>query len=197
VGCVARGGRHHFVSNGASTASGIVFLRSRSEGSDSQISEGHRKWSQALLYDNIREVGGGRVHLGCRGDAGSGHGWSATNSVIWNHDFDGGKGFVEDPPQGRNWAFGVGNYGRMTEYCGDVPSGHIEQQPGRVLRQESLYEAQLCDRLRRADGSHEPPEITGPPDSCQAPPSSCAGQTCCEPVPGGCNLCVPFGHPCP
>ena len=143
--CHATNGRHHFVSNGTTSVSGIVFHRGISEGGDS--SEGHRRWSQGLLYDAIQWMGSGGLHLGCRGDYGTGHGWAAVNSVSWNDHFDRGHATVEMPPLGQNWAIGAGPFNSSTRLCSDSVDGHFEHN-AMPLRQESLYEAQLCDRLR-------------------------------------------------
>lgn len=196
VGCTARNGRHHFVSNGTSSVSGVVFLRSTSDADSTEISEGHRRWSQGLLYDMIREIGPGNAHLGCRGAAGTSHGWSAVHSVLWNHDFDDGTGFVEKPPTGQNYAFGAGPYRAERQYCSSAPAGHIEQRSG-VLRAESLYEAQLCDRFRR-EGLNDSSLDFRPATACPIPPKSCSpGEMCCEPIPGGCRFCAPVGGECP
>ena len=57
--CFASNGRHHYVSNGCSSVSGCVFLDCTSSGAWGP-SEGHRKWSQGLLYDNHVEFDGPR-----------------------------------------------------------------------------------------------------------------------------------------
>jgi hypothetical protein len=71
-----------------------------------------------------------------------------VHSVIWNPQFGTGRGYLEKPPTAQNWGIGAGPFSAMTNYCSDAVAGHLEQQPTRVLRQESLYEAQMCDRLR-------------------------------------------------
>jgi hypothetical protein len=144
-GCHARAGRHHYVDNGRWNASGDVFYRSISEGDST--SEGHRHWGQGLLWDNIDEVSGGIEHVGCRGAEGSSHGWASVHSVLWNVEYSGGRGSVEKPPTAQNYAFGAGPYIGPFGLCPTAVAGHIEQNAGE-LRQESLYEAQLCDRLR-------------------------------------------------
>jgi hypothetical protein len=144
--CHARNARHPFVTQ-ASQTSGVVFHRSKEEGTNGAVSEGHRHWSQGLLYDAIEHVGDGNIHLGCRGATATSHGWGATHSVIWNPRFDAGQGWVEKPPTGQNWAIGGGRFSGLTRYCPQAQPGHIERS-SKVLRQESLYEAQMCDRLR-------------------------------------------------
>jgi hypothetical protein len=149
TGCRTRNGRHPYVTQ-VNGAAGIVFHRSVEEGnntSNTAVSEGHRRWSQGLLYDHIQHVGNGNVHLGCRGDTATSHGWGAVHSVIWNPQFGTGRAWIEKPPTAQNWAIGAGPFSVLTNYCPDAQPGHIEQRSG-VLRQESLYEAQLCDRLR-------------------------------------------------
>lgn len=54
--CYARNGRHHYISNGCASTSGIVVLNFRSELSLAQA-EGHRLWSQGILFDNWVELG--------------------------------------------------------------------------------------------------------------------------------------------
>jgi hypothetical protein len=144
-GCHARAGRHHYVDNGPFNTSGDVFYRSSSEGDST--SEGHRQWNQGLLWDNIDEVSGGLEHVGCRGAEGTSHGWAAVHSVLWNVKYNGGRGSVEKPPTAQNYAFGAGPFIGPFGLCPTAVAGHIEQNAGE-LRQESLYEAQLCDRLR-------------------------------------------------
>ncbi len=83
TGCIASFGRHAFVSNGASSASGIVFHNCQSS-NDQTSSEGHRRWSQGLLFDkiSISSPETNRV-LGLynRGSYGTAHGWGSVHSV--------------------------------------------------------------------------------------------------------------------
>ena len=85
--CHASNGRHHYVSNGTSWTSGCVFLDCTSSGAYTS-SEGHRRWSMGLLYDNLIELDGPRpgynprlLGLYNRGFYGTSHGWSAAHSV--------------------------------------------------------------------------------------------------------------------
>ncbi len=102
--------------------------------------QGHQRWATGLLFDNVKVTGS--LHLGNRGNAGSGQGWSAANSVLWNSSAN--TWLVEDPPTARNWAFGV--TGR--QLSSSEPPGEIVS-PGRPVEPQSLYQAQLQDRLRR------------------------------------------------
>lgn len=151
--CYARNGRHHFVSNGISSVSGFVVLRSVSENPHA-ASEGHRHWTTGMLFDNLIDKGTypqGNYVMGFynRGDFGSGHGWSAAHSVFWNCEANRpGKDaeiVVEQPPTAQNYAIGC---------KGSIVNGPFEQALGYVegsnrtdqLVPASLYEAQLLCR---------------------------------------------------
>jgi hypothetical protein len=144
----ARGGRHNFVSNGTSSVSGIVVYRSISD-SASTSSEGHRRWSQAMLFDNISEQNSTNtrvVGLYNRGDWGTSHGWAVVHSALWNYDVGDGHAVIQKPPGGQNYSVGgAGSHRGEGPFPG--PAGFIERQDG-TLFPESLYEAQLCERLR-------------------------------------------------
>jgi hypothetical protein len=151
VECDASQARHAFVSNGTSSVSGIVFLRGI--GRDARTSsEGHRRWSQALLYDGIVELSpdtGNVVGLYNRGDWGTQHGWAAAHSVLWRYDTGGRRAILQQPPTAQNWA--IGTRGTVTaDGPFDGPPGLAEPIAG-DLAPASLYEAQVCDRLRRGE----------------------------------------------
>jgi hypothetical protein len=147
VDCESRGARHAFVSNGTSTVSDVVFLRGKASGGHTS-SEGHRRWSTGLLYDSIVETGGLAnevVGLYNRGDYGTQHGWAAANSVLWRYSTGGKNAILQKPPTAQNYA--IGTIGPVTSH------GPFAGGPGFVeslsnLAQPSLYEAQLCDRLK-------------------------------------------------
>ncbi len=147
-GCEARGGRHNFVSNGTSSVSGIVVYDSMSD-EPSTSSEGHRRWSQAMLFDNVVEhnapEGERVIGLYNRGDWGTSHGWALTHSVLWNYDVGSGHAVVQKPPTGQNYAIGgVGDFRGNGPWPG--PPGFMEQNPGSLLP-HSLYLAELCERF--------------------------------------------------
>ncbi len=177
--CLATNGRHHFVSNGASLTSGIVFLDVRSSGAW-DLSEGHRRWSTGLLYDNFVALDGprpgrppGLLGLYSRGCYGPSQGWSAAHSVVWGSSVAAGALLVQKPPTAQNWAIGCS--GTVT---GDDPPAPFSQLPGYIegtdvagLVPRSLYEAQLAERLglyqvpvvvdvRGADASHFRSDLT-------------------------------------
>ncbi|MCB0265257.1 MAG: T9SS type A sorting domain-containing protein [Calditrichaeota bacterium] len=152
--CHASFGRHSYVSNGNSRASGIVFLDCTSEGAYAG-SEGHRRWSQGLLYDNHRELDGPRsgynprrIGLYNRGYFGTSHGWSAAHSITWNCDVNGAEIHVQQPPTAQNYAIGCAGYitGQKPPNSFAEPEGYIEgsNQPG--LNPRSLFVAQLAER---------------------------------------------------
>lgn len=148
VDCLATRGRHAYVSNGTSTCSGVVFLRCTSQ-YNYFMSEGHRRWSQGLLFDGFKEINPNwRDSFGFynRGAGGTGHGWAAAHSVAWNSD-GGGRGvIIQRPPTAQNWA--VGCFGNVTGVGPRLPgpAGLIEGTGQAGLNPASLYTAQLAER---------------------------------------------------
>lgn len=159
-------GRHDYVSNGTSTVSGIVFYNNVSDYTYSS-SEGHRWWSQGMLYDNIsfnNPNTGYVLALYNRGDYGTSHGWAAVNSVIWNCKIGGGKSIIiQKPPTAQNYS--IGNFaGRITGLKSlgapfDQPQGYIEGTNISLLNPASLYIAQLEERLITSIRTDEPEVI--------------------------------------
>lgn len=161
--CFADRARHAYVCNGTSLDSGIVFLNCVSDRALTS-SEGHRRWSTGLLYDGL--VATNRqttdiLGLYNRGTYGTGHGWSAAHSVAWNCNAStGGRIWIQRPPTAQN--YGIGCFGNITgngPFAG--PAGHIEGSNQAGLEPNSLYLAQLAQRLADASG----PTITRPPVS--------------------------------
>lgn len=156
VNCHASNGRHHFVSNGYSYTSGCVFLKCTSQGAYTS-SEGHRRWSQGLLFDSITELDGPRPGLNPRllglynrGYYGTSHGWAIAHSVAWNYNAAAGDIIVQKPPTAQNYAIGCfGN--RITGLKPPAefsePEGFIEGSNTPNLNPSSLYLAQLQERL--------------------------------------------------
>lgn len=158
--CYARNGRHHFVSNGTSTASGNVYLRCRSDLAYA-ASEGHRKWSSGYLFDNYKEIAYNGTYdhtlaLYNRGDYGTSHGWSMVTGVAWNCDLTTGnptKGhlIIQQPPTGQNFAIGckAAAIDNISTYYG--PQGYIEGANNiGQLQPASLYDAQLTARINNS-----------------------------------------------
>ncbi|MEO0734292.1 MAG: T9SS type A sorting domain-containing protein, partial [Bacteroidota bacterium] len=158
-------GRHTFVSNGASSAAGIVFTNSSSD-RDLNPSEGHRRWSQGLLFDNLLFTNSNTVNLlnlYNRGDFGTGHGWSSVHSVAWNVTTPGNRGMIIQKPPGRqNYAIGcksnvTGNF-RFVH-----PAGFIELT-NQIPAIPSLYDAQLAQRLATGPLPDAPARLTAVAD---------------------------------
>ncbi len=144
--------RHAFGASGRSTCSGIVWLNGTSEHGYAE-SGGHHKWSQGLLYDNIRELSSQSdkdwvLGLFNRGDQGESHGWSSVHSVAWNCTVDNGKKVcVQTPPTAQNYAIGTTGAVTGVNWHTNHQIGYVEgtNRPG--LAPNSLYLAQLADRL--------------------------------------------------
>lgn len=149
-GCYAKDGRHNYISNGNSLASGCVFLRCVSEATKA-VSEGHRRWTTGVLFDNLQELNPVRsliLALYNRGDYGTGHGWAMAHGVLWNCDVTPkGQFCVQKPPTAQNYSIGGVAETAYGNHKFKHPAGYIEglNRPG--LQPESLYESQLYDRL--------------------------------------------------
>ena len=160
---VASEGRHCFVSNGTASVSGVVFLRGVSHNAHS-TSEGHRRWSQGMLFDNIefRDINH-RYAIGLynRGTYGTRHGWSTAHSVAWNSDPGSSQIIIQQPPTAQN--YGIANRGRVSgDGPFDGPVGFIEGT-GEVPELTSLYDAQLQDRLDFGIPPDTPARMTAQP----------------------------------
>jgi len=145
---VSSGARRDFVSNGTSVTSGIVFHKSRSFGALNS-SEGHQRWSQALLYDSIvfnNPEFYNVLSLHNRGDFGSSHGWGAVHSTAWNVEAEDHYIFIQKPPGAQN--YGIGNRAFVNgEGLFNQPEGYIDGT-GLPPFPTSLYDAQLSERLQ-------------------------------------------------
>ncbi len=149
--CYANNGRHHYVSNGMSSTSGNVFLNCVSDATHN-VSEGHRQWTQGMLYDGHKDINLIRTFvLGLynRVDMGTGHGWSAVHSVLWNCDVT-SEGIIglQKPPTAQNYAIGCTAKtitGKPVSST-DFPPGYVELQNKPIAAIPSLYLAQLNDR---------------------------------------------------
>ncbi|TXF91771.1 T9SS type A sorting domain-containing protein [Neolewinella aurantiaca] len=157
----ASDGRHTFASNGASSVGGVVFHDGETTG-DYNASEGHRRWSQGLLFDNITFLeprGFTLLGLYNRGSFGTGHGWSATNSVAWNITMPPLRYILlHKPPLRQNYAVGckafVDNIGMFIK-----PLGYVEQTNQDPLI-SSLFETQLARRKLNGVAPDAPARLT-------------------------------------
>lgn len=172
--CHASNGRHHYMSNGTSWTSGCVFLDCTSEGAYAS-SEGHRRWSMALLYDNLVELDGPRpgynprlLGLYNRGHYGTSHGWAAAHSVAWNCNVANGDLVVQQPPTAQNYAigcFGKHVTGTNSPSLFEAPEGYIEGSGEEGLNPRSLYLAQLEERLTTSvQEPHQPKQSASLPE---------------------------------
>ncbi len=157
TGCTASDGRHSFVSNGTSSASGIVWTNCTTR-RDYTSSEGHRRWSQGLLFDDIEFIDPRfRVMLGLynRGDYGTGHGWSTTNGVAWNVRMPvTGITLLHKPPGRQNFAIGGrGIHSPFGDF--DHPVGYSELM-NKIPSITSLYAAQLSQRMTKGTAPDAP-----------------------------------------
>lgn len=148
-----RYGRHDFVSNGTASVSGCVFYNNISEKTYSS-SEGHRWWSQGLLFDNLTYNSPNMSYvIGFynRGDYGTSHGWAAVHSVAWNCVVNGGKNIIiQKPPTAQNYAIGCSANlitGKNPYAPYSQPEGYIDGTNFHGLNPKSLYLAQLNERL--------------------------------------------------
>jgi hypothetical protein len=132
-------GRHDFVNNGAAgTVGPNVFHNSTATNARSDTGP-HRRWSTATLFDNIA-VSGHQINAQNRGTAGTRHGWSGANMVVWNSTASSYR--VQNPPTAQNWL--VGSIG--TNQSVSTP-GYYDSHGTKVTAggETSLYEAQMND----------------------------------------------------
>jgi hypothetical protein len=134
-----------FVATGGRQDGPTVILNSTFTGE--ARAESHQRWFTGILYDNCRAPEGG-IELRNRGSMGSGHGWSMGWGVIWNSE---AKDYiVQNPPGAMNWLIGsTGESKKAPRPFGSgplLPEGTIDS-PGRHVAPESLYLAQLAERL--------------------------------------------------
>lgn len=113
----------------------------------------HQRWAVGLLTDNAtlpnapNNVSGGATGISYsnRGNHGSGQGWAMGWGVAWNVTTP--FFVVQEPPGAHNWCIGcVGSESSGTAQGQPVPNG-IYESLGTKVTPNSLYLAQLCDRL--------------------------------------------------
>jgi hypothetical protein len=151
--------RHAFVTNGTSTDSGTVALNSTVDHSFT-FAEAHRRWSTGLLFDGLTAVNpsvGDLFGFYNRGNYGTGHGWAAGHSVLWNNNAGGGKILVQQPPTAQNYAIGCfGNVTGAGPFAG--PAGYQEGSNLSGLQPQSLYLEQVAQRQNNS----APPDVIAP-----------------------------------
>ena len=158
--CYGRRGRHHVVSNGCASVSGIAVHNFVSEEAIN-CSEGHRYLSQGILFDGWNQIdkspwaGLGMIGFYLRNNMGTAHGWGAVQSVMWNCDVKDGDVLCERIPTGQNYAIGcqARSIHRYLTDNSNYTNGYIEGHNRKRLAPASLWEAQVRDyRLRQTEG---------------------------------------------
>jgi hypothetical protein len=168
-GCYSEDGRHDFA-GGSRNMGPFAFVRCTAVRGGQ--SEPHHRWSTGFLYDLVTTRDGAIAAIN-RGDSGTGHGWAAANTTIWNGDARSIVVFDPETPGENNFAIGcksgtkaehdvedlwyanerAGYWGtpREGKYFGHalMGSGHIES-PDQPVKPDSLFEQQLADRIGRA-----------------------------------------------
>ncbi|HKK73483.1 MAG TPA: T9SS type A sorting domain-containing protein [Saprospiraceae bacterium] len=160
-GCHATQGRHSYVSNGTSSVSGIVFYNCTSE-VDYSSSEGHRRWSQGMLFDNItfsRSETNTLLGLYNRGRFGTGHGWSAVHSVAWRVKVPLSRNIkLQKPPGRQNYAIACEAY--VTNLHNFPHPKGYEGLTRKTPLIPSLYTKQLEARLQQGVPPDAPAQLT-------------------------------------
>jgi hypothetical protein len=138
--CFAEHGWHDFaVGHCAAGPNAFVQCESRQPLRDSGPIE---SWASGVLYDNVRIDGQG-LTLANRGHQYQGSGWAAANSVLWQCSAS--VITCANPPTARNWAFGC---------WGEFEGNGIWRSSNQSVKPDSLYAAQLADRLDRPAAAH-------------------------------------------
>jgi hypothetical protein len=145
--CFARHGRHDFVLH-ATVPGPNVFVDCTADQAYDE-SGPHHRWDTGVLFDNVvvhgttepghRTAGSLEAHNQGMAD---GHGWSGANILFWNCTAD--RIDVGRPPTAQNWAIGC----TTTAAPAPTGTGFIESS-NRPVDPQSLYQAQLEDRLAR------------------------------------------------
>jgi len=139
--CYTTEGRHDYVTGGR-VCGPNVFTRCTARNTHADIGPHHR-WATGTLYDLIDSDG--EINVQDRGDYGTGHGWAGANQVLWNCKAS--KVAVQSPwVSAKNYCIGLAG----TKYPGrfsDRPDGVWEGLNQAGLVPESLYDAQLADRM--------------------------------------------------
>jgi hypothetical protein len=134
--CSSIGDNVYTWATGARVAGPLVVLNSKGAGAHNRF-EPHQRWATGLLGDNVTEDD--QINFYNRTTSGSGHGWTIGWGVIWNSSaatID-----AEAPPGSMNWAIGCKGKQVTQGMAGTYESLGTQVAP------QSLYLAQLCDRL--------------------------------------------------
>ncbi len=82
----------------------------------------HHRWATGILFDNLD---GERLYIRNREDSGSGHGWAAAQSMIWNSEHT--LMTAEAPTSSMNYLVGgpVKKWGSGVFSSNDINLGHV------------------------------------------------------------------------
>ena len=139
--CYTTEGRHDYVT-GSKVLGPNVFTQCSSRNTHADIGPHHR-WACGTLFDMIDTDG--QINVQDRGNMGSGHGWTGVTQVVWNCSSS--KTTVQSPwVSGKNYCVGLTGIKYEGHFI-DRPDGEWEGLNKAGLIPESLYEAQLKDRL--------------------------------------------------
>jgi autotransporter-associated beta strand protein len=144
--CSSYGGHFWVMVSQDSTPGPDVFLNMTSGGISDNASP-HQRWAAGVLFDSINTApdttGGSTPYLGIinRGGAGTGQGWGAGFSLIYNCQVP--QFQLEQPnvPNHYNWV--IGGIGSKDSYS----DNGIYDALGAILNPQSLYLEQLRERL--------------------------------------------------
>ena len=159
--CYSLHGRHDFILHSALPGPN-VFLNCVADQSYDEAGP-HLHWDTGVLYDNVVDHSahdhlhpfGGSLEARNRGLVdGSLQGWTGANVVFWNCTAD--TMDVEQPPTAQNWAIGC------TAQFTPTSNGFIESK-NQPVDPQSLYHAQLEDRLAREYGVDGLVRVTAKP----------------------------------
>ena len=164
--CYTEDGRHDFV-GGSRTMGPFAFVKCTAVRGGT--SEPHHRWGTGYLFDCIKTDGA--IGAFNRGDSGTGHGWAAANTMVWNADAQSVTVFDPETTGENNFAIGfTGEYKKdhfdpiQLWYANTRPgywgtpqegkyygyalmgNGHIES-PGKQVEPASLFIQQLIDRI--------------------------------------------------
>jgi hypothetical protein len=145
--CTSSGGYYHIMTTQSATAGPNVFLNFTASGTNFNGGP-HQRWAAGALFDNIvmgNDTGGSYtpyLAINNRTSAGSGQGWAAGYSVMFNCQTP--QFQLEQPasaPYHYNWA--IGGKGSQRSYSD--PGTY--QSFGSIVQPASLYRQQLQERL--------------------------------------------------
>jgi hypothetical protein len=145
--CASGGGYYHIMVTQAGTAGPNVFLNFTSSGTHYNGGP-HQRWAAGALFDNITMApdsqGGYTPYLAInnRGNDGSGQGWAAGFSVMYNCQVP--QFQLEQPANTTNqYNWVIGGIGSERTYS----DPGIYDAPGTIVNPRSLYLEQLRERL--------------------------------------------------